>query len=190
MSLSGDRTETLHTDVHPGERAAARIVVVSGADENASFEVAQAVCVLGRDASADVQLRGEGVSRHHAKLVVDREGAVQVVDLGAKNGTWVNGARIEAAHLQHGDTLQLGRVVLRFERGPASPPLEEIDYELTPRELEIGNLVARGLTNAEIGSVLGISRATVATHLQRAYKRLGLASRAELATWIVSHDRR
>ena len=36
---------------------------------------------------------------------------------------------------------------------------------------------------------LGISRATVATHLQRAYKRLGLASRAELATWITAHDR-
>jgi DNA-binding NarL/FixJ family response regulator len=189
VSLSGDRTETLHTDVHPGERAPARIVIVSGADGNA-FELAQAVCVLGRDASADVQLRGEGVSRHHAKLLVDRDGFVQVVDLGAKNGTWVNGARVETAQLQHGDTVQLGRVVLRFERGPASAPEGEIDYELTPRELEIGQLVARGLTNAEIGNVLGISRATVATHLQRAYKRLGLASRAELATWIASHERR
>jgi DNA-binding CsgD family transcriptional regulator len=187
--MSGDPTETLHTHVHAGRRARVRVVVVSGPDEGAAYEIGETVCVLGRDATADVVLRGEGVSRHHAKLIADHEGGVQVIDLGAKNGTWLNGTQVKAALLQHGDTLQVGRVVLRYERAAAVTTVRtDAEGELTARELEIGRLVARGLTNAEIGGVLGISRATVATHLQRAYKRLGLSSRAELATLIASRE--
>ena len=51
---------------------------------------------------------------------------------------------------------------------------------LSARELEVAELVAQGLTNVEIGQRLGISRRTVATHLEHAYSRLGIHSRAEL----------
>lgn len=167
-------------------RAPGHLVVTSGPDDGTRIELAQRITVIGRDDAADVRVRGEGVSRHHAKLVVDADGGVQIVDLGAKNGTWVNGRAIKAAQLEPGDAIQIGRVTLRFERGDGACPTESL--ELTPRELEIGRLVARGLTNAEVGEVLGISRATVSTHLQRAYKRLGLASRAELARLVADHD--
>ena len=51
---------------------------------------------------------------------------------------------------------------------------------LTPREQQIAALVERGLTNAEIASVLGISANTVRNRLAAAFERTGAANRAEL----------
>jgi DNA-binding CsgD family transcriptional regulator len=188
-----DHTKTFSHVLSAAGRHPARLRVVGGEAAERSFELRDEVVVVGRDPSADVCLEAEGVSRHHAKIVTDLHGSAQIVDLGAKNGTFVNGERTKAATLEHGDQIQIGRVVLRFER--ASPGASTIDaqpsdatFELSPRELDVARLVARGLTNAEIGKVLGISRATVATHLQRAYERLGFGSRAELASWVSSRE--
>jgi two-component system, OmpR family, sensor kinase len=54
---------------------------------------------------------------------------------------------------------------------------------LTPRQREIAGLVARGYTNQQIASELVISQGTAANHVQEMRTRLGLSSRAELATW-------
>jgi predicted ATPase/DNA-binding SARP family transcriptional activator/DNA-binding CsgD family transcriptional regulator len=55
---------------------------------------------------------------------------------------------------------------------------------LTHREGEIAALVTRGLTNRQIASELSISEHTAATHVRRTFKKLGLHSRAELASWV------
>ncbi len=55
-------------------------------------------------------------------------------------------------------------------RAPAVP-------ELTGREVEVLGLVARGLSNADIGRALFIGEATVKTHLVRAFAKLGVADR-------------
>jgi DNA-binding NarL/FixJ family response regulator len=54
---------------------------------------------------------------------------------------------------------------------------------LTPRELDIVRLVGRGLGNKEIAEELGVSVATVRTHLNRVYDKLGPGSRVELALY-------
>jgi len=51
---------------------------------------------------------------------------------------------------------------------------------LSPRELQIARLVARGATNRAIGSMLDISSWTVSTHLRRVFAKLGVSSRAEM----------
>jgi len=53
---------------------------------------------------------------------------------------------------------------------------------LTKRRLEVADLAVRGFTAPEIGRALGISSNTVKKHLRVLYERLGVASRAELAT--------
>lgn len=68
----------------------------------------------GSDPAADLPIRSAGVSRRHASLSVSG-GAVRVRDLGSKNGTFVNGLRIEEARLVPGDWLQLGPVKLLLE---------------------------------------------------------------------------
>jgi DNA-binding CsgD family transcriptional regulator len=63
------------------------------------------------------------------------------------------------------------------------PKLE--DLPLSARQIEVGRLVAKGLTNAAIAERLGISHRTVTSHLDHIYGRLGIGSRAALARWIV-----
>ncbi|SEF91477.1 DNA-binding response regulator, NarL/FixJ family, contains REC and HTH domains [Thermomonospora echinospora] len=54
--------------------------------------------------------------------------------------------------------------------------------DLSPREIEVLALVARGHTNAEIGRELFISEATVKTHLLRAFGKLGVGDRTAAVT--------
>jgi DNA-binding NarL/FixJ family response regulator len=61
---------------------------------------------------------------------------------------------------------------------------------LTEREQEIAKLVARGLTNAEIGDELGITTGTVGVHLEHIYKRTGHPNRAALAIALLTAELR
>ena len=56
---------------------------------------------------------------------------------------------------------------------------------LTPRELEIADLVALGLTNRQIAERLFISTGTVRIHVERILGKLGRTSRVQVATWVV-----
>ena len=56
---------------------------------------------------------------------------------------------------------------------------------LTRRQRQIATLIVRGLTNAEIGAELGLSRGTIANHIRHIMKRLGVGSRVEVAVWTV-----
>ena len=55
------------------------------------------------------------------------------------------------------------------------PPLDE----LTPRELEVLRLIARGRTNAQIAAELVTSGATVKSHVNRIFRKLGVGERAQ-----------
>ena len=57
---------------------------------------------------------------------------------------------------------------------------------LTPQELQIALLVTQGRTNAEIGRAIFLSTRTVEFHLSRAYRKLGISSRTELASRLAS----
>ena len=58
---------------------------------------------------------------------------------------------------------------------------------LTPRESEVLVLVARGMTNKRIGSVLQISEHTVRNHLCSIYQKLNLENRLQVAVYSVMH---
>jgi len=92
---------------------------------------------------------------------------------------------ISAIHtVTHGDALLAPSVTRRlideFARRPAPhsgiPPQLS---DLTPREMEILRLVARGLANAEIASQLVVSEATVKTHVSSILMKLGLRDRVQ-----------
>jgi DNA-binding CsgD family transcriptional regulator len=60
-------------------------------------------------------------------------------------------------------------------------PLQLALHDLTPREREVAQLLARGASNEEIARALWISRHTVKDHAKAVYAKLGVASRAELS---------
>jgi DNA-binding CsgD family transcriptional regulator/tetratricopeptide (TPR) repeat protein len=56
-------------------------------------------------------------------------------------------------------------------------------HPLTAREFEVAKLIARGLTNAEIGEQIFVSPKTVSAHVEHILAKLGVARRAEIAAW-------
>jgi HD-GYP domain-containing protein (c-di-GMP phosphodiesterase class II) len=59
---------------------------------------------------------------------------------------------------------------------------------LTPRELEVLLVLVRGNSNHEIAEELGISAKTVGHHVQHAYEKAGVRSRAAATVWAYEHD--
>jgi DNA-binding NarL/FixJ family response regulator len=70
------------------------------------------------------------------------------------------------------------RVIERFTRMPQPAPPNGLE-ELTERELDVFRLIARGLSNAEIGQELYISDTTVKTHITHILQKLDLRDRVQ-----------
>jgi serine/threonine-protein kinase len=88
--------------------------------KNGEANAAEHVFTIGRASNCDLALPDRGVSRHHANLVVSGERVV-LRDNNAKNGTFVNGRRIEQQTLTGGDEIRVGPLVaLRFLTNPGA----------------------------------------------------------------------
>ncbi|SDC62032.1 ATP-binding protein [Rhodococcus tukisamuensis] len=103
------------------------------------------------------------------------------------------GQRAFETALRQGAGLTLDEIVA-FAVGDEPPPAEPATghpaADLTPREQEVADLVARGLTNRAIAEQLVISQRTAQGHVEHVLSKLGFTSRAQIAAWVVeqSHE--
>jgi non-specific serine/threonine protein kinase len=74
------------------------------------------------------------------------------------------------------------------KKPPKKPPAPAVSdgVPLTPREMQVARLVAGGRSNKEIAAELVISQRTAEGHVERILTKLGFASRAQVAAWIVA----
>ncbi|HEU5315493.1 MAG TPA: DUF3662 and FHA domain-containing protein [Chloroflexota bacterium] len=87
-------------------------------DREMAWPIGGGRVTIGRGLDNDIVLDDASVSRHHAELT--REGGrAQVRDLGSRNGTWVNAARVNVASVNAGDELAFGAVQLEVTRHAA-----------------------------------------------------------------------
>ena len=117
---------------------------------------------VGRAPECELPLDEEGVSRVHCELRPDDD-ALVVVDRQSTNGTHVNGTRVREARLRNGDTIVLGRVLLRVEEtGAPGPSLKTCSIRTDEVELAI-DAERAGYSPA------GLSRESVERHLLALY---------------------
>jgi two-component system, cell cycle sensor histidine kinase and response regulator CckA len=95
-----------------GAPGAVRLSVVEGPTVGQEFKL-DGAATIGRSPDATVMVDDPGVSRLHARVRRGDPGSFEVEDLGSKNGTFLNGTRIERAPVSLGDKIRVGpRVVL------------------------------------------------------------------------------
>ena len=81
-----------------------------------------------------------------------------------------------------------------FPAGPEQPvtaaePIRATGkIELSKREREVAQLVAKGLSNREIAKRLYVSERTVDNHVHHILDKLGVDSRVQVATWLVRNE--
>jgi pSer/pThr/pTyr-binding forkhead associated (FHA) protein len=97
----------------PADLAPGRYLEVHGGERTLMIPLGDEPVRIGRGLGADLRLDETTISRRHA--IVDPSGAsARILDDRSSNGTFVNGARVQQAQLADGDTIVLGRVVLRY----------------------------------------------------------------------------
>jgi DNA-binding CsgD family transcriptional regulator len=147
------------------------------------------VATLGRRDDNAYVVPDPRVSRVHAE--VRREAsAVIITDLGSSAGTKVNGQAVDGPKVvRHGDRVSFGPVTAIFEDPAAASeredatmvfdvPKVETGPHLSPRQQQVLELMAEGMTNSEIGGQLGVTERTVKAYAQELYDKLGVRNRA------------
>jgi len=117
-----------------------KIMILEGGSVQTEIELEQQQLVIGRDVSNGIHLSDPSVSRRHAMLTFALD-EYFIEDLGSTNGTMLNDKRITKHILKHGDLLQIGDYVLRYEQAVEPEEVESVDPEKTqvlrPKKLNV-----------------------------------------------------
>ena len=123
--------------------------VQSGKHAGKKVKLSPGEVIIGRDEAAKLRIASSDVSRQHCKLVVTAD-SVTVVELGSRNGTFVDGAPIHKSQvLDSGSTLTVGPMTFKLEGG--TPPKKKVEKA---RVLSSDAKAAAGLSDDEIASLL------------------------------------
>jgi predicted ATPase/DNA-binding CsgD family transcriptional regulator len=97
------------------------------------------------------------------------------------------GARRLSAALEEGTRMGVEDGTL-FALGAQAPaPVQAAISRLTPREQQVAELVAEGLSNRTIAAQLVISQRTAEAHVEHILTKLGFNARAQIAAWVAEH---
>ncbi len=138
----------------PDRGAPARLVVMAGARAGMRYAFTEQI-VIGRGEAVDVLLDDTEISRKHARLFRDEEGAFQLEDLDSRNGTFLNGLQIKVSPVRFGDRITVGQHTLLFTK--LSP--EEENLRQRDRLAALGRISA-GVAH-DLNNMLGAIAASV-----------------------------
>jgi pSer/pThr/pTyr-binding forkhead associated (FHA) protein len=96
-----------------------RLVLVTG-DGETSFPLTRDAYTIGRHRNNDIVISDPKVSSFHARIDRSVEGYV-LVDLKSRNGSYVNGKRIESGLLKTGDEVRMGTARLAYKVDYTTP---------------------------------------------------------------------
>lgn len=147
--------------------------------------------LVGRDDlldHADRRLDDATDGRGHFLLLAGEVGVAKtrfLTAVGRKAAT--RGFDVAPGALAPQDRIVPGALILDLVRRHGS--FDEPLRPLTGREYEVARLIAEGMTNAEIATELAIAPKTASAHVEHILAKLGVARRAEIATWVTTVSR-
>ena len=97
-----------------------KLHILSPSSVARTIDLTENLITIGRTDENAVCIRDINVSKRHGILVRDGDD-YQLHDFKSTNGTFVNGERIMAVKLQHGASIRLGSVELRYESVATAP---------------------------------------------------------------------
>jgi hypothetical protein len=92
------------------------VYVLCGPDAGRTYSVKGDRVRVGRGLDNDLVLNDASVSRHHVMLTRAVDGWL-FEDLGSENGTYLEERYVRSGKVLHGQTLEVGRTILAFEKG-------------------------------------------------------------------------
>ena len=114
--------EIIRRDLRPA------LVFLSGELIAVPIPLDREAVILGRALEAEIRVNDTQVSRQHARITTEKiagNGIPEYIltDLNSRNGTFLNGRKVEREKLTNGDKISIGDTILRFDL------LDEIDRE-------------------------------------------------------------
>ena len=91
-------------------------LVVSQQGGAAEFQLGSQSITIGREPENDIQIDWPDVSRRHCRVEPLPQGGYRLLDLGSKNGTFLNGRQIDAMALEFEDRVRIGEALLVYVR--------------------------------------------------------------------------
>lgn len=165
---------------------------------NLPFELIPGEFTIGRSKQHPIVIYDSSISRIHARVrVAPQGGEISIEDLGSRNGIDVNGKLTKFGCLKLNDRLRLGAVPCLIttqkdikwhalddsttsDGAPSDIQTLRIDLKLSSPQVEVLELIARGLTEDEVAAKTGRSYHTVHNHVRTLYKLFGVRSRNQL----------
>ena len=113
-----DRISEQIEDTSGVEKARVTRLLIGNIDgQELRFPLFKDRLTIGRTVHNDIQLNAAYISRRHAAIVTDEDGT-RIIDLGSKNGVYVNSRRVTEQALQNGDVVTIGSAEFKFEERP------------------------------------------------------------------------
>lgn len=92
----------------------AKLVVALSGEPPRIFALGDRPITIGREPENDIQIDLPDVSRRHSRIEALPHGGYRVVDLGSKNGTYLNGRLVQAMALEFDDRLRVGESTVLY----------------------------------------------------------------------------
>jgi adenylate cyclase len=124
----------------------ARLILHPGKSGERAFELGEGEHTIGRTKDNQIPVLDKSLSRHHARIVIAAGGA-RIEDLKSKNGTFVDGARVQARPLEAAHHIKCGDVVFSWLADPGAAiearalPTMVCDVDDDPARRSLGELL-------------------------------------------------
>lgn len=110
------------------------LIALDGEFKSKTWTIDRSNMILGRDESANIVIPIRQISRQHIAFRRTADNAWEIEDLDSKNGTWVNGTRLDGARkLGDGDEINIAlKVTVRFLGSGVTAPVTQDLPDVVP----------------------------------------------------------